>query len=161
MYGKCVGPLFAVLLGAWALSGCSTTGSKASGTVISKVKYYHLQNGKVLDAADPMIPFEYKHLMHGAVTTSERREREGNYYTVFWKVDDNAPVTVRMQYRQANTGSTVHTKAVDVSKPKGRNATRFQVTGSEYQENGKVTAWKANLIRGGQSIAGSQSFLWQ
>ena len=128
---------------------------------VTKVKAFHLVDGNQLTAADPAIPFEYKHYMHGAVSGEERRAREGHYYTVMWRVNQSGPVTLRFEYRQGNTGSDVMTKEVQGGEGKTRGTTDFHVTGEEYATGGKVTAWRVSVLQNGALVDTSQSFLWE
>ena len=67
--------LLALTLG---LGACSTAPKPEGDTFITKVNYYHLQDEDFRNsAADPMIPFERKHLLHGAITGEERRAHPG------------------------------------------------------------------------------------
>ncbi len=108
-----------------------------------------------------MIAFEHKRLLLGAINASERSDRYGNYFTIFWRTKTRAPVTVRLEYRQGSTGLRVHSQEVSVPNPKGTNTTKFQVTGDDYHQNGKVTQWKASILENGAVVAEYRSFLWQ
>lgn len=142
------------------LVSCSTV-SVGSGGQISKVKYYHLVPGSPVSSQDPAIGFERDYHLYGAVTKAEVMERGGHYYTVFWKADDRTqPVTVRFEYRQANTGLTPQVVEEEVTDVKKSNISRFQVTGGEYTSGGRVTAWKVSLMRGKEELASHESFLW-
>lgn len=139
------------------LAGCAS-----SGDAISKVKIYKLRSDQRVEAADPSIRFEQKHRLHGAVTAEEVREREGNYYTVFWSVaDPSQPVTLRFEYKQAATGSRVHTIEVPVEAPRSHNVTDIKVVGQPFAQGGSVVAWRVLLTRGGETLATHQSFLWE
>lgn len=139
--------------------GCSTT---SSGPVaITKVNPYHLQPGPIIRTEDRMIEFEQKRHLYGAVENAELRERYGNHFSVFWKTESRAPVTVRLEYRLGRTGLLVHSQEVVVSSPKHSNVTHFEVTGETYREKGKVTQWKASILQGGSVVAEYKSYLWQ
>jgi len=43
----------------------------------------------------------------------------------------------------------------------GRQITRFQVTGDDYLQYGRVLAWRANDSRGGRVLAEKRSYLWR
>jgi hypothetical protein len=141
------------------LSGCVTTNS---GTVaITKVNPYHYQPGPFIKTEDGMIDFEQRRYEFGAVESSEKREKYGNYYTIFWKTESKAPVTVRFDYRQGSTGAAVQSKEVMVPEPGRSNTTKFEIVGEEYQTGGKVTQWKASIIENGTVVAEYKSYLWQ
>lgn len=109
---------------------------------------------------DQMSSFERQRMTYGAVTQVDRRQRYGHYYDFFWRTDRPADVTVRFEYRQQNLGSYVQAKEVDYKATKGSQKTSFQVVGDDYEEEGKVTAWRAVIIENGKVVALNQSFLW-
>lgn len=141
------------------LPSCATPSS--APVVITKVNPYHLNTMAIVRTEDEMIEFEQQRLLHGAIESSERRERFGNYFTVFWRSKTRNPATVRLEYRQGRTGSTTHVQEVRIDEPKLSNATKFQVTGADYAENGKVTQWKASVVENGAVVAEYKSYLWQ
>lgn len=152
--------LLTVLAGAAILmAGCTTTGS--GPVTISKVNPYHLETSRIVKTDDEMITFEHRRHVYGSVDGEDFREKKGYYYTVFWNTKTKAPATVRFEYRLAATGPQIHVKEEHVSSPKGRNATRFEVIGAEYRENGRVTQWKATVVENGVVVAEYQSFLWK
>lgn len=134
----------------------------ASGPVaITKVNPYHLQSSNIIRTEDPMIEFEQRRLLHGAIEQSERRDRFGNYFTIFWKSETRNPCVVRFEYRQGGTGLQTRVQEEIVDQPKRTNETKFQVTGEDYQRNGKVTQWKASIVENGAVVAEYKSYLWQ
>lgn len=149
-------PLLLAAAGAALLPLCSCSTPKPG---ITKVKSFHLVEGGQKAAADQAIPFEYKHYMHGAITSQERRNRQGNYYTVMWKLDNPGAATIRLEYRQGDSRSQVKSQEVPAN---GRRGTvKFEVNGADYQTAGKVTAWKITLSQGGSVVGSQQSFLWE
>jgi hypothetical protein len=36
----------------------------------------------------------------------------------------------------------------------------FQIIGDDYEQDGKITAWRALVIENGKIVALNQSFLW-
>jgi len=159
------------LCGILAFTGCATTGS--GPVAITKVNPYHLQSapggigGGVgsrndnIGGADPMLDFEHRRYLLGAVEDSEMEERYGNYFSIFWKTQSKAPATVRLDFRQGKTGNQIHTLEEFVSKPGRTNVTKFQVAGPDYQSKGKVTQWKASVIENGAVVAEYKSYLWK
>lgn len=107
-----------------------------------------------------MSSFERQRMNYGTVTQVDRRQRYGHYYDFFWRTDRPADVTVRFEYRQQNLGSYVQAKEFDYKAIKGSQKTSFQVIGDDYEEEGKVTAWRAVIIEDGKIVALNQSFLW-
>jgi hypothetical protein len=148
------------LLGALGfLPACATT--SPGPVVITKVNPHHLNTLLPVRTQDDMIRFEQQRLLYGAIENEERRDRFGNYFTIFWKTKTRNPATVRLEYRQGNTGFNTHVQEVEVEKPKSDNTTKFEVTGDDYQKNGKVTQWKASILENGSVVAEYRSYLWQ
>ncbi|MCB1091331.1 MAG: hypothetical protein KDL87_07365 [Verrucomicrobiae bacterium] len=140
---------------------CSSTDSGGVAQ-ITKVNPYHLKPGMWVQTEDPMIQFEQRHYLHGAVSTEDYASKFGHYFTIFWKTaSKGSEVTVRLEYLQANTGPTVHTQEVAVANAKGRNTTQIAVTGEDYVTGGPVIAWKASLVSGGQTLGEYKSFQWK
>ena len=116
------------------------------------------------------IAFERKHLLFGAVTANDERDRYGNYYTFYWRTQRRADLVLRLEYRQARLGPFV--QAREVAYPgaaAGSHRTDFQVRGDDYQRDGRVSAWRVLLIErsgppgtpGGRILALHQSALWR
>jgi hypothetical protein len=156
-----------ILLRLLALSVMATTLISCSSAVvgnggrISKVNYYHLVPSKPIIVVDPAINFERQHYLYGAVTKAEVMNRGGHYYTIDWKVDDRSlPVTVRFEYRQANNGLATKVLEENINEVGRWNTTKFQVTGDEYNTNGRVTSWRVTLMRGKEELVSKASYLW-
>jgi hypothetical protein len=126
------------------------------------VKFFHLIPTERLRTSDRSIAFERQYLLRGAVTAAEQQERAGQYYSFLWKVTDRSqPVTLKFQYRQANTGLETQVMTQEVVNVRRSNWSKFQVTGPAYHGNGRVTAWKLSLERGSEVLASQQSYLWE
>ncbi len=153
--------LLGVALAVSAVTSCSSV-SKGPGGEVTKVKYYFLQPLEVLQTQDPAIRFEREHYLHGAYTAAEQVARTGHYYTVMWKAADRTqPVTVRFEYRQANTALQVKKLEQEVTDVRGSNETPFRVVGPEFATDGRVSAWKVTLLRGKEELASQASYLWK
>jgi hypothetical protein len=153
--------LLLAALTASLLAACSSV-SVGSGGRITKVNYYHLNPGIVTRTLDPAITFERDYHLYGAVTKAETIERQGHYYTIFWRADDRTqPVRLVFEYRQANTGLAVKSQELEVAAPRRKNVSHFQVTGDSYHTDGRVTGWRVRLMRGDQELAAQQSYLWK
>lgn len=133
-----------------------------------KTKTFFLESplvtGQKNGAADngESIAFERRHLLYGAVTPSDVRDRYGNYYTFFWRARRPANLTVRLEYRQQKLGGYVQAREVEYPGAKGSHVTRFQITGDDYVEQGRVSAWRVLLIENHQTIVAlGQSYLWR
>ena len=109
---------------------------------------------------DPMISFERQRVNFGAVNQIDRQQRYGHYFTFFWRATRKADLTVRLEYRQENLGSYVQARELNYRGAKGTMQTDFRVIGDDYNEDGKITAWRALLIENGRIVALNQSFLW-
>ena len=147
-----------LLVAALGLSACGTTGD-----AVTKVKIFRLDpSAQRVMAGDPAIDFERRHYLHGALTSEEVTNRMGNYYTFFWSVaDSSSPVTLRFEYRQAKSGSEVRVVEKTIDQPRASNITEFQITGPAFTEYGKVLAWRLLVVRGQQTLATRESYLWQ
>ncbi|QQL45087.1 hypothetical protein [Sulfuriroseicoccus oceanibius] len=152
----------AAVAGVAMMASCQSTATNDEASAISKVDYYHLKDTSTrVQSQDRMVTTEAKKYLHGAVTNEECRERLGHYYTVYWKTEDkSAPVTVSFDYRQAGKDTDVHTLTEEVAAHKGKGATKFQVTGKPYLENGRVLMWRATVSQNGEVIGTERSFLW-
>ncbi len=134
-----------------------------------KMKTYFLESPQVTGVkgaggseGQESIAFERRHLLYGAITGSDTRDRYGNYYTFFWRAKHAADLTVRFEYRQEKTGGLVQAREVDYPATHGSHATRFNITGDDYQEQGRVSAWRVLLVENHRAIVAlSQSYLWR
>lgn len=159
--------LFAAGLALFMASCAGTKAHTGNGGEVTKVKYYFLDQsrgnqGMLRNVQDASIVFERQHFLYGAISNEERQDREGNYYTVFWKVEDNSqPVTVRFECRQKGTGLKVKTIEQKIDNPKHHNTTDFSVIGSDYQTNGPVTCFRVSLVRGKETLHEWKSFMWE
>lgn len=109
---------------------------------------------------NPMIQFERQRVTYGAVNGYDRLERYGHYYNVWWRSVEPADVTVRLEYRQQNLASHVQAKEQHYTAAKGTIETKFNVIGDEYNDDGRITAWRLLLIQNNRIVGLRQSFLW-
>ncbi len=145
---------------AMLLSACSS-GVDGPGGRISKVRYYHLMPNYVPQTLDPMLLFERKHFIYGAVSKTEQMDRFGNYYTIFWKANERTgPLTVRFEYLQEHTGLTKRVQEQVVDNVRRSNVSKFEVTGEEYRKSGRVIAWRVTVLRGKEELVSQLSALW-
>ncbi len=108
------------------------------------------------------IAFERRRLLYGAITGSDTRDRYGNYFTFFWRALRPADLTIRLEYRQQKLGGLVQAREVDYPAVKGSRVTRFAITGDDYREQGRVSAWRVLLIEDHHAIVAlRQSYLWR
>ncbi len=139
-----------------------------------KTKLYFLESRRVQRLQgneEKSIAFERQRLLFGAVTPNDERDRYGNYFTFFWNTRRSADLVVRLEYRQARLGPMVQAREVPYpAASAGGHKTEFQVTGDDYQVDGRVTAWRVLLVErtgaqpggaGGRIVALGQSYLWR
>lgn len=116
------------------------------------------------------IAFERKRRLFGAVTPNDERDRYGNYYSFFWRTHRAADLVFRLEYRQSRLGPFVQAREVAYPDLRaGNHRTDFQITGDDYQRDGRVSAWRAVLIErrgppgapGARIVALRQSALWR
>jgi len=105
--------------------------------------------------------FERQRATWGAIDGIEAAARNGNYFALFWRSRETADVTVRLEYRQAGLANYVMAQERYYPATRGSRKSEFEVTGDQYLENGRVTAWRALLIVDGRIVAFRQSFMWR
>lgn len=115
---------------------------------------------KPVASQEEMITFERQRVFFGAITSADRRERYGQYFSFFWRTKRKADLTMRFEYRQANLGSYVQAREFPYPAAKGSFKSEFDIIGDDFMDDGKVTAWRAVLIENGKIVALNQSFLW-
>lgn len=145
------------------MASCISTKSPGTGGTITKVNPYHLHDiSKPLLAADPSFIFERNALLHGAITSTERLARQGDYFTIFWRVDDRSqPVTVLLEYRTKTSGLAIKSISQEVTDVNRKNVTKFALIGQDFVTNGPVIAWRVSLLRGKEVITHYNSYLWE
>jgi hypothetical protein len=158
---RCSCVLVAAGIGLMTVS-CSTK-RVGAGATITKVNPYHLIDAfDTIPAADPSLRFERDALLHGAITNSERKALQGDYFTIYWKAEERTePLKVRLEYRQKNSGLTVKTIEQEVADVRRTNTTKFSFVGNEYVNNGPVTSWRASIVRGKDMLVDYKSYLWE
>jgi len=114
-----------------------------------------------IETKNDMINFERARRSFGVVDSTEMAQRYGNYYTIFWRNSTRSDVTLRLEYRQAGLGNYLMAKERSYPDALGSHRSTFEVTGDEFLENGRVTAWRALLIVEGRIVALSQSYMWR
>jgi hypothetical protein len=110
---------------------------------------------------DRYVEFERKRALYGAITPSDQRERYGNYFTFIWEAKRTADVVMRLEYRQQTLGPMIQMQEIPYRAAHGRLITRFQVTGDDYLQYGRVLAWRVTILEGGRVIAEKRSYLWR
>jgi hypothetical protein len=106
------------------------------------------------------IGFERKYRRFGAITSHDRMQRNGKYFTFVWKTQQPSNVTVRFEYRQRKLGPYVQAQEISYENATGVNKTEFAITGDANRWDGPVTSWRALLIHEGKIVALHSSYLW-
>ena len=135
---------------------------------VRKIKTYFLESLQTTGIktnnteGQESISFERRHLLYGAITGSDTRDRYGDYYTFYWRARRPANLTFRLEYRQQKTGGLVQAREVDYPAARGSYVTRFTVNGDDYFEQGRVSAWRVLLIQDHRAVVDlRQSYLWR
>jgi hypothetical protein len=97
---------------------------------------------------------------YGAISSLERKLREGHYYNIQWLSARTADLKLRFEYRQERLGLAVQLMEMDYPKAKGSYRSEFSVIGDDYHQDGAVTAWRITLVENGRIVGVNQSFLW-
>jgi hypothetical protein len=111
-----------------------------------------------------MAMMEKQRRLHGAISAADRRERLGQYFTLYWKDPAGAgkgEVEVIFQFQQAASASLVKQMEKKFPSSDSSGAVEFAVLGKDYFTHGKVLTWKATLMRDKRIIATRQSYLWR
>ena len=166
---KAISHSLAALFGLIALTSCAADkhGYKHADKQNLCVDKFTLRSIKIEDSSQGMVRGEQQKRLYGAVSIEDHKERIGQYYVVSWDLrnqheinDWNGQVQVVFRYKQASTGSKIHT----LSKlyPVGIKEDKWEIKniGDEYVKNGRVLSWRADLIYGGQAITSRESYLW-
>jgi len=149
------------LLGLFAFTSCATDNQNLC------VDKFTLRSIKIEDSSQGMVRGEQQKRLYGAVSIEDHKQRIGQYYVVSWdlrnqkKITDwNGQAQLVFRFKQASTGSKVHTlsKLYPTEIKKGK--WEINNIGDEFSENGRILAWRADLIYGGQAIASRESYLW-
>ncbi len=169
--------LLSVLLGLGfltGLAGCATTPrpvhlekvdvlplSLDDRFQIRKIKRFFLAPEEWQPTTSQAANFERRYYLWGAVSPEEVNAIRGNYLDVFWRAREQADVTVRLEYRQLGTGSLVSAQELYYPNARGSYTSKFTITGDEFLEFGRVSAWRVLLIVDGKIVNFRQSFLWR
>ncbi len=113
------------------------------------------------EGTDASIAFEKQYRLFGAVTDYDRRQRFGTYFDFFWRSRREGEVTVRLEYRQEKTRSLLQAREVRYPDGRGSHKTEFALIGDDYQDEGRVIAWRCLLLADGRIVAEERSYLWR
>jgi hypothetical protein len=110
---------------------------------------------------DLMITFERQHRIWGALDGSDYLARTGQYFTFFWRAKRRANLTIRLEYRQTNLKNYVQARELNYPEAKGSHTSEFAIVGTDYENDGPITSWRAILIENRKIVALLQSRTWQ
>ena len=146
-----------LLLAALLLAGCA--GEKQALVV----KQYTLRDQDTADNDDPMVKQEKLRRLYGAISLEERKQKLGQYYTILWSLPDSTASAreIIFRYQQGGSGSRVKTMTRNLPQGTSDGKEEFGIIGDDYFNNGRVLAWKTDLLVDGAIIASEQSYLWE
>ena len=108
-----------------------------------------------------MLVYEEKYWNHGAVLKKDKQAKKGNIFVINWQNDGRPEnLTVRLDYRQANTRERVMTQTQEYRDFEGYEKTVIKVTGDDYLRGGVVNSWRISIVRDGKIVAQEKSFIW-
>lgn len=127
------------------------------------VKQFHLRSVEARPGESEVVRGEKLKRLHGAVSAADRRNRLGEYYTIRWDGPpgrESEPVRLVFDYRQAGSASKVLTMEQELPGTASGTA-EFQVTGTAYQEGGRVLSWRLRFFRSGELEETRRSYMWE
>lgn len=141
--------------------GCSTENQNLC------VDKFTLRSIKIEDHDAAMVRGDQQKRLYGAVSIKEHQERIGQYYRLRWNLlnqpqitDWSRQVQIVFRYKQASTGSKIKTASHTYPSGTKQGKWGFNNIGKDYAIGGRVLAWRADLIYGGQIISTKESYLW-
>ena len=152
---------FIITFTLFGVIGCSTENQNLN------VDKFTLRTIKIEDNNSAMVRGDQQRRLYGAVTIEEHKQRIGQYYTLRWNLlnhpetkQEDKPVKLVFLYQQASTGNQIKTasKTYPLGTTQGKWA--FNNIGNQYAKAGRILAWRADLIYGGQLISTKESYLW-
>lgn len=125
------------------------------------IQYFLNPAAKAISAnVDASVAFERSYHSYGAITALDVRQRQGNYYTIFWRSKHPADVTVRFEYRQESLHAFTQAREITYQQARGTTRTVFALIGDDFSDDGRVIAWRISLIVKGRIVAVKRSYLW-
>lgn len=141
----------------------SMVGCAGTPVGIDRVKEFRLTTTEYGHLAPGLVRAQTAAALHGAMTSKEREDRLGQYYTVYWHDrEPQVPLELVFEYQQASTGSKVLTRKLDypAGRAGGSVESHFDFIGPEYRKSGTIMTWCASLVRDGKVVARKTSYLW-
>lgn len=124
---------------------------------LMEVDLFNLRNTEIARQETGMVRGDQNYILHGKISAKERELAKGQYYTVSRKIKEKK-ATIVFHYLQVATKSKVLTKKQTLEPNQAK--AEFHITGENFKQNGRVLAWKAELIEEGKIIASEQSYMW-
>jgi hypothetical protein len=131
-----------------------------AGYSIGKVYEYLNDDTRTKNSIDRSLEFERRYHKYPAVTSLQRREKEGHYFYVNWRAPQGKNLVVRFQYRQKKTKDRIYTMEVPYPHAAGLQETIFEVVGDAYDRQGVVNSWRVSVFESGRLVAQRTSFVW-
>ncbi len=145
-------------------AGCSTQNQNLC------VDKFTLRSIKIEGNDVAMVRGDQQKRLYGAVSIAEHKERIGQYYLLRWNLYNqpninpdsqwDRPVQLVFRYKQTATGSDIKTKSKTYPLGTKQGKWAFNNIGKDYATGGRLLAWRADLIYGGQIISTKESYLW-
>lgn len=145
---KPLGAIFAILI----CTGCS------QNSKLMEVDVFRHRDTELLGNDAAMVRGDQQYVMFQKLSNQERADTLGQYYTIKRR-EAEKPAVVEFNYLQSRTGSEVLTKKIPLAI--GDQRAFFSVIGKNFIENGRVLAWKVDLIEDNKLVATEQSYLWE
>ena len=152
---------FIIACSSLGVIGCSTENQNLS------VDKFTLRSIKIEDNDAAMVRGDQQKRLYGAVTIEEHKQRIGQYYTLNWNLlnqpeinNGDSPVQLVFRYNQASTGNKIKTTSKIYPLGTKQGQWVFNNIGYDYAKGGRILAWRADLIHGGQIISTKESYLW-
>jgi hypothetical protein len=108
-----------------------------------------------------MIYMERHRRTFGAIDNNEITAKTGEFFTFFWRAKRQADLTLRFEYRQSNLKNLVQAREINYPTARGSHESEFDIIGSDFSEDGRVTSWRALLIENHVIVALLQSRAWR
>jgi len=155
------GQSLVAIFGLTAFTSCATDNQNLC------VDKFTLRSIKIVDSNQAMVRGDQQKRLYGAVSIEDHKQRIGQYYILSWDLLNQPKITdwdsqaqLVFRFKQASTGSKIHT----LSKlyPSGTKEGKWEINniGDDYIKNGRILAWRADLIYAGQAVASRESYLW-
>lgn len=152
----------AALVGFLAFSSCASDNQNLC------VDKFTLRSIKIEDTDHAMVRGDQQKRLYGAVSLKEHQQRIGQNYVLRWNLKNqelsnngNSQAQLVFRFKKAATGAKIHTLTKLYPYSTHRGKWEVNNIGDNYAKNGRILAWRADLIYGGRGIASKESYLWK